>query len=335
MTNLSSYLSFGNRVDCQKVIHITEVENLKSYFDSWNGKPYLVLGGGSNVLFIHDTTELEILLLETKGIEVLVEGEQTDLIEVAAGENWHNFVLWSIENGYGGIENLSLIPGTVGAAPIQNIGAYGVELKDVLHSVNVFDVEKKHSFTLHNSECGFGYRDSIFKRSHKGKFIITGICLELTKQNHRTKTHYGAIAQELESLDIVQPSPKNISDVVIKIRSSKLPDPKVLGNGGSFFKNPVVPKTTLEELQQEFETVPNYPAEDGKVKLPAGWLIEKAGWKGKRVGNVGCHKDQALVIVNYGGATGAEIWDHAMNVQKSVLDKYGINLTPEVNLINQ
>lgn len=335
MTNLSSYLSFGNRVDCKHLIHVTEVGKLHDYFNSWTGNPYLVLGGGSNVLFTNDKTELEILLIETIGIEVLIQNERTDLIEIAAGENWHDFVLWSIDHGYGGIENLSLIPGTIGAAPIQNIGAYGVELKDVLHSVNVFDIERKHSFTLHNSECGFGYRESIFKTSHKGKFIITGICLELTKNNHKSKTHYGAIAQELDIRGISDPSPKDISDVVIKIRSSKLPDPKVLGNGGSFFKNPIVPKSKLEELLVGYDAVPNYPAEEGMVKLPAGWLIEKAGWKGKRIGNVGCHKDQALVIVNYGEATGAEIWNHAMNVQASVLDKYGIKLTPEVNLITQ
>ncbi|MCL4159783.1 UNVERIFIED_CONTAM: hypothetical protein GTU68_050050 [Idotea baltica] len=295
----------------------------------------MVLGGGSNVLFNTDKTSLDILLIETKGIEILVQNENSDLIEIAAGENWHEFVLWSIEKGYGGIENLSLIPGTIGAAPIQNIGAYGVELKDVLHSVNVYDIEKKHSFTLHKSECKFGYRDSIFKTTHKGKFIITSICLELTKSKHKITVNYGAITKELEANSIIDPTPKQISDTVIKIRSSKLPDPKVLGNGGSFFKNPIVPKAKLDELLSEYENVPNYPAADDLVKLPAGWLIEKAGWKGQRIGDVGCHKDQALVIVNYGNATGAEIWNHAMKVQNSVQEKYGIKLTPEVNLISE
>jgi len=335
LTDLSPFLSFGNKVECQNLIRIAELEQLHDYFTSWSGNPYLVLGGGSNVLFNIEKTALEILLIETKGIEILIQNEHSDLIEVAAGENWHDFVIWSIEQGYGGIENLSLIPGTVGAAPIQNIGAYGVELKDVLHSVNVYDIEKKHSFSLHKSECNFGYRDSIFKTTHKGKFIITGICLELTKTQHKKTLSYGAIQKELESQKITDPSPKDISDVVIKIRSSKLPDPKVLGNGGSFFKNPIVPKSKLEELLQENETVPNYPAPDDQIKLPAGWLIEKAGWKGKKIGNVGCHKDQALVIVNYGNATGTEIWNHALNVQDSVLEKFGIELTPEVNLISE
>lgn len=335
MKDLSPFLSFGNQVECQELIRISDIDQLHEYFKSWTGNEYLVLGGGSNVLFNIDKTQLEILLIETKGIEVLVQNKSTDLIEVAAGENWHDFVNWSIENGYGGVENLSLIPGTVGASPIQNIGAYGVELKDVLHSVNVYDIEKKHSFTLHHSICNFGYRDSIFKTSQKGKFIITGICLELTKSEHKINTNYGAISQELEAQKITSPTPKDISKAVIKIRSRKLPDPKVLGNGGSFFKNPIVPKSKLEELIKDYDTVPNYPAKNSQVKLPAGWLIEKAGWKGKRVGNVGCHIDQALVIVNYGSATGAEIWEHALNVQSSVIDKFGIKLTPEVNLISK
>ena len=335
MTNISSHLSFGNAVECQKLIHISDLNQLQEYFENSSGNPYMVLGGGSNVLFNTDKTALEILLIETRGIEVLIKNKKTDLIEIAAGENWHNFVLWSIDQGYGGIENLSLIPGTVGAAPIQNIGAYGVELKDVLHSVNVYDIKRQHSFTLHKSECNFAYRESIFKTTHKGKFIITSICLELTKEDHKVKVNYGAISKELNDQKITNPTPKQISDTVIKIRSSKLPDPKVLGNGGSFFKNPIVSKAKLNELLEEYEMVPNYPATDDSVKLPAAWLIEKAGWKGKRVGNVGCHKDQALVIVNYGGATGSEIWNHAMNVQDSVLKKYGIKLTPEVNLISE
>ena len=334
MKDLSPFLSFGNHVECEKLIRISDINELHDYFQSWSGNAYMVLGGGSNVLFNVEKTQLEILLLETKGIELLIQNETTDLIEVAAGENWHNLVLWSIENGYGGIENLSLIPGTVGAAPIQNIGAYGVELKDVLHSVNVYDIEKRHSFTLHASECKFGYRDSIFKTSHKDKFIITNICLELTKTEHNINAKYGAISSELEAQKIKNPTPRNISDIVIKIRSSKLPDPKVLGNGGSFFKNPIVDKEKLEELLKDYDSVPNYPAAEDRVKLPAGWLIEKAGWKGKRIGDVGCHKDQALVIVNYGEATGTEIWEHALKVQASVLEKYGIELTPEVNLIS-
>lgn len=334
--NLSSHLSFGNSVECNTLIEINDVTDLHDYFDKNQSNDFLVLGGGSNMLFINDKTNLDILLMSIKGKVVIVEEQDYDLVEISAGENWHELVLWSIEQGYGGLENLSLIPGTVGASPIQNIGAYGVELKDVLHSVNVYDIKEKRSFVLHQSECEFSYRDSIFKSSSKGKFIITGITLKLKKSDFDIKASYGAISNELESRGILEPTPKDISDVVIDIRNTKLPDPKVLGNSGSFFKNPIVSKSILEELLTKFEKVPNYPVSDEtKVKLPAGWLIERAGWKGKRVGDVGCHKDQALVIVNYGGASGQEIWSHALTVQESVFKQFGIQLTPEVNLIEK
>ena len=333
--NLAPHLSFGNRVECNHFIELKEIEDLHSYFSQESPRDYLVLGGGSNLLFVNSKTELDILLMSIKGKEIVLEDSEYDLVEVAAGENWHELVLWSLDQNYGGLENLSLIPGTVGAAPIQNIGAYGVELKDVLHSVNVYDIKEKRSFVLHKSECGFAYRDSIFKSFHKGKFIITGITLKLKKKDFDIKASYGAISTELQNRNIDNPSPKDISDVVIHIRQTKLPDPKVLGNSGSFFKNPIVPKSKLKEIELDYETVPNYPVDDSLVKLPAGWLIEKAGWKGKKVGNVGCHKNQALVIVNYGGASGQEIWSHAQNVQKSVQEKFGIELSPEVNLIEK
>lgn len=333
--NLAPYLSFGNSVECNHFIELKEIEDLHNYFIQESIRGFLVLGGGSNMLFVNSKTELDILLMDIKGKEVVLKEEDYDLVEVSAGENWHELVLWSLEQNYGGLENLSLIPGTVGAAPIQNIGAYGVELKDVLHSVNVYDIKEKRSFVLHKSECGFAYRDSIFKSFHKGKFIITGVILKLKKNNYDIKADYGAILTELEKRNIVSPSPKDISDVVIQIRQTKLPDPKVLGNSGSFFKNPIVPKAKLTEILQQYESVPNYPVDEELVKLPAGWLIEKAGWKGKQVGNVGCHKNQALVIVNYGGASGKEIWDHAQNVRNSVQEKFGIELKPEVNLIEE
>lgn len=320
-------------MECENFIELNDISDLHNYFVDPTPNEYLVLGGGSNMLFVNAKTVLDILLMSILGKEIVLENEEYDLVEISAGENWHELVLWSLEQGYGGLENLSLIPGTVGAAPIQNIGAYGVELKDVLHSVNVYDIKEKRSFTLHNSECGFSYRDSIFKSFHKGKFIITGVTLKLRKNNFKINAGYGAISSELEKRKISNPSPKDISDVVIEIRQTKLPDPKVLGNSGSFFKNPIVAKSKLEQIQKNFESVPNYPVDDDQVKLPAGWLIERAGWKGKQVGNVGCHKNQALVIVNYGGATGQEIWDHALRVQDSVNKQFGIELTPEVNLI--
>lgn len=331
--NLAPYLSFGNAVECNSFIEIKDIQDLHHYFEKDHGKDYLILGGGSNMLFLNEKTSLQILLMSIYGKEVILSEDDYDLVEVCAGENWHELVLWSIEQGYGGLENLSLIPGTVGAAPIQNIGAYGVELKDVLHSVNVYDIKEKRSFVLHQSECEFAYRSSIFKTTQKGKFVITGITLQLKKQNFDIKASYGAITAELDSMKVSNPSPKDISDAVITIRNSKLPNPKILGNSGSFFKNPIVEKSVLEKIEQNYEQVPNYPVDEKYVKLPAGWLIEKAGWKGKRIGNVGCHKDQALVIVNYGGATGEEIWQHALKVKESVNAQFGIELEPEVNII--
>ena len=333
--NLAPYLSFGNSVECKNFIEVKDIEDLHNYFLDRGSRDYLILGGGSNMLFVNSKTELDILLMSIMGKELVLQQEDYDLVEVCAGENWHELVLWSLEQGYGGLENLSLIPGTAGAAPIQNIGAYGVELKDVLHSVNVYDIKEQRSYVLHNSECGFAYRDSIFKSSDKGKFVITGITLKLRKENFLISAGYGAISGELEKRNIADPTPKDISDIVIDIRQHKLPDPKVLGNGGSFFKNPIVNKDLLSEIQKKYETVPNYPVDEEHIKLPAGWLIEKAGWKGKQIGNVGCHKDQALVIVNYGGASGQELWDHAMKVKESVLQKFQIELTPEVNLIRK
>ncbi len=333
MLDLSPYLSFGNTVQCSSFFKINKTQDLEDYFTNSIGKGYLILGGGSNVLFLKEKTGLDILFISLKGKHVVLEEDAYDLVEFSAGENWHESVIWSLDQGYGGIENLSLIPGTIGAAPIQNIGAYGVEIKDVLHSVNVFDTKEKRSFILHNSECKFAYRDSIFKSKHKGKFVITAVTLKLKKSDYNINATYGAIGQKLIHKGIDKPSPKDISDLVIDIRKTKLPDPKELGNGGSFFKNPVVKNSVLHQILKMYSEVPHYPINENYSKLPAGWLIEKVGWKGKRVGNVGCHKDQALVIVNYGKATGQEIWNHALNVQASVNEVFGISLIPEVNII--
>lgn len=331
--DISSYLSFGNKVSCSRLIHIESKFDLAQYFDENQNSDYLILGGGSNMLIAKSKLDMDVLLMSNLGKEVTFEYDDYDLIKVSAGENWHNLVLWSIENNYGGLENLSLIPGTVGAAPIQNIGAYGVELKDILVAVDLFEIKTGNFLNLHASECGFGYRNSIFKSSNKGQFIITDITLNLKKANFEFNTSYGAIQQRIEELGKTDLRPKDISDIVISIRQSKLPDPKVLGNGGSFFKNPIVDDKTFKSIYSQYQDMPFYKLDDGNIKIPAGWLIEKSGWKGKRIGNVGCYEKQALVLVNYGDANGEELWEHAMKVQNSVKEKFDILLSPEVNLI--
>ena len=292
---------------------------------------FRILGGGSNIL-ITGSSNLPVLKIDIKGIEKIEETEEYALVRFGAGENWHEVVLWALNQDFGGIENLSLIPGNCGAAPMQNIGAYGVEIKDVLHSVFAFDLASKKELIFHQSECGFGYRTSHFKTKWKDKFIITSIVLRLTKSpNHIINTSYGAIENELERNGINSPGIKDVSNAVINIRNSKLPDPKLLGNAGSFFKNPVVSQNKLIELKSKYPDIPNYPFGDQK-KLAAAWLIDQCGWKGKSVGKVGNYKNQALVLVNLGGAKGDEILSHSKNVQESVQNKFGIRLEPEVNI---
>lgn len=293
--------------------------------------PLLVLGGGSNVLFTKDVMGL-VLLNKLKGIEIVSETDSGIALRVASGENWHEFVMYCVENGYGGVENMSLIPGTTGAAPMQNIGAYGAEIKQVLVSVEYLDLENFTLHTLQNEECRFGYRDSIFKQELKGRTFITAVTFQL-KKNAPVNTSYGAIQQVLDQQGITHPTIRDVSNAVISIRRSKLPDPALLGNAGSFFKNPEIPESTYQVLQQKFPAIPGYPVANNQVKVPAGWLIEQAGWKGKRVGNCGSHKDQALVIVNYGEATGNEIKQLASAIIDDISEKFGILLLPEVNFI--
>ena len=294
-------------------------------------KPQLILGGGSNVLLSKDLPGL-VLQNCIYGKGVAGEKEDTVLVRLGAGENWHEVVLWTLENNWGGIENLSLIPGSVGAAPIQNIGAYGVELKDVFHHLEAIDLETGKDLVFTNEECEFGYRDSIFKRSLKGKVCITRVCLVLQKKPE-VKTHYGAIRQILSDWNITDPTIHDVSKAVIHIRQQKLPDPNELGNAGSFFKNPVIDAAAFSELKVKYPDIVSYPQADGKVKVPAGWLIERAGWKGKKVGNTGCHAKQALVIVNYGQATGQEIFNLAQQIMDSIRLQFNIQLQPEVNII--
>ena len=274
-----------------------------------------------------------VMHINLRGISIVDEDEDTVEIKVMAGENWHELVLWTLDHGYGGLENLSLIPGNTGTAPIQNIGAYGVELKDVFASCVAMEVDTGELVTFDHESCKFGYRDSIFKGEAKNKYIITSVNLKLTKKDHTLNTGYGAIEGELKKMGIVYPTIRNISDAVIAIRQSKLPDPEELGNSGSFFKNPVISKKAFEKLKKVHPNVPSYQMDDNQVKIPAGWLIEQCGFKGKRRGDAGIHEKQALVLVNYGNATGKEIVELAEEIQEEVAQKFGVTLQPEVNII--
>ncbi len=284
------------------------------------------------MLLTKDINKL-VVHIDIKGISIDRENLNDIYLTVNAGENWHEFVLWCVENDYGGIENLSLIPGNVGTCPIQNIGAYGVEVKDTITQVEALEIETGKLVSFSNEECEFGYRNSIFKNKAKGKYILTSVSFQLTKGVHNLNTSYGAIETELKNNEIKKPTLKNISDAVIAIRQSKLPDPKKIGNSGSFFKNPVIKKTLFIELQKEYPQIPSYPVSKTEVKVPAGWLIEKAGFKGKRFGEYGVHEKQALVLVNYGNASGKEIHKLAKKIQKTILEKYSITLEIEVNVI--
>ena len=294
--------------------------------------PTLVLGGGSNILLTGDVAGLA-LKNAFSGIEVLRDFKNKVWVKAGSGENWHRFVLWAVEKGLGGVENLSLIPGTVGAAPIQNIGAYGVELKDVFVYLEAYDWETGQLRRFNKAECRFGYRDSVFKHEAKGRYFITAVVFSLDKpHHHHLNTTYGDIQKKLAD-HLAPPDIAAISQAVIQIRSAKLPDPSKIGNCGSFFKNPETERAVLDRIRATHPQVVAYQLPDGRVKIPAGWLIEQCGWKGKRVGNTGCYEKQALVLVNYGGATGAEVKKLAGDIIDSVRDTFGISLEPEVNII--
>ena len=329
--SLKNYNTFGidakarHFISVQTVNELLEVLKLKEYPKKF------ILGGGSNMLLTDNVNAL-VIHINIKGIEIVSKNNNSVTVKVNAGENWHEFVLWSLNNDFGGIENLSLIPGNVGTAPIQNIGAYGVELKDVFVSCEAVEIltHKITSFSL--KECEFGYRDSIFKREN-GKYIITNVTFKLTANNHALNTTYGAIDSKLNSLNITNPTIKDVSNAVISIRKSKLPDPAKIGNSGSFFKNPVVNKAYFNKLKVNFPDLPHYVVNDDEIKIPAGWLIEQCGFKGKRFGDAGVHSQQALVLVNYGNATGKEIIELAKKIQASVKAKFGVEITPEVNIV--
>ena len=293
-------------------------------------KSFKILGGGTNVL-ITKNIDQPVLHIQIKGIELLEESKEQVLVKVGAGEVWSDTVDWAVEREFGGIENLSLIPGTAGAAPVQNIGAYGVELKDVLHAVEAFDVKDKTWRIIPEHECGFGYRDSKFKREWKDRLIITSIQM-LLKKASRPNIQYAALKEGLLAQGIQDPSIHQIAEMVKSIRRSKLPDPAVIGNAGSFFKNASISRSHFEELQKGFQDIPGYVQADGMVKVPTGWLIERCGWKGKREGDVACYEKQALVLVNYGAATGDEILRFSLKLAQSVFESFGIRIQPEVNL---
>lgn len=331
--SLKSYNTFGLDVSAQYFVEAnSSVEIINALdFAKENNQQIMLLNGGSNMLLTHDFDGL-VLKLNLKGIEIISENEDFVEVKVNSSENWHEFVSWTLENDFGGLENLSLIPGNAGTAPMQNIGAYGVEIKDKMTQLSALEISTRKIRTFSNEECQFGYRESIFKNELKGQFIILDVSFRLSRQNHILNTSYGAIQSELEKLNIQNPTIQDVSKAVINIRQSKLPDPKDIGNSGSFFKNPVIPKSQFEELQKEFVNISGYVSGE-EVKVAAGWLIENAGWKGKRFGDAGVHEKQALVLVNYGKATGQEIFDLSQRIMDDILTKYGIQLEREVNII--
>lgn len=329
--DLKPYNTFGISAKANYFAAFDSINSLDDLIKNNQNKPITILGGGSNVLFTKDYEGL-ILRNEIIGISVEKETEDFVYIKTGAGENWHEFVLYCIDNDWGGIENLSLIPGSVGASPMQNIGAYGIEIKDVFHSLEAYEVETGKTRSFSHQECEFGYRESAFKKSLKGKYIITSVTYKLTKK-HQINTNYGAIEEQLKQMAISVPTIKDISNAVIAIRQSKLPNPKEIGNAGSFFKNPVVDISILKKIQEKYENVPHYYMSDTSAKLPAGWLIDQAGWKGKRFGNYGVHVKQALVLVNYDNATGTEIYDLSQKILNDIQNKFGILLEREVNII--
>tara|TARA_R100001369_G_scaffold31211_6_gene55471 strand:- start:55923 stop:56933 length:1011 start_codon:yes stop_codon:yes gene_type:complete len=330
--SLKQFNTFGIDVNAESYCDIDSLENLKTILKEQYTSPFFILGGGSNMLLTKDIDSL-VLHINLKGITVVDETEDTVIVKANAGENWHEFVLWCINHNFGGVENLSLIPGNIGTAPIQNIGAYGVELKDVFVSCEAINIEDQSNRTFKKLDCKFGYRESIFKQELKGQYIITSVNFRLTKSNHQLRLDYGAIKTELAALKIKKPTIKTISTAVINIRQSKLPDPKDIGNSGSFFKNPVISIEQLKDLKINFPDAPSYKLSDQEVKVPAGWLIEKSGFKGKRFKDYGVHNKQALVLVNYGNAKGTDIYALAKLIQKTVKRIFNINIDTEVNIL--
>lgn len=334
--SLRKYNTFGIDVSAKYFLEANSVSDIQNFLNDKSSplikgdRGLLVLGGGSNILFTKNFDGV-ILKNNLKGIELIKEDSEHYYVKAGGGEVWHEFVLHCIKNNYAGVENLSLIPGCVGAAPIQNIGAYGVEQKEIFHELEAMDIHENKKIIFKNSDCQFSYRDSIFKRKAKGKFIITSVTFKLFKKP-KLNTSYGAINRELEKIGVTEISISAISHAVCNIRRSKLPDPAVIGNAGSFFKNPIVSNAQYESLKKEFPAIIAYKDKAG-MKLAAGWLVEQAGWKGKQFDSYGVHKDQALVLVNYGNAKGNEIYELSEKVLQSVKEKFDVELEREVVIV--
>jgi UDP-N-acetylmuramate dehydrogenase len=328
--SLKPYNTFGISIMAKYFAAFTNTNELAEILENKN-EHKLILGGGSNILFTKNYDGL-ILKNEIAGIEKVNEDDAHVYVRVGAGVGWHEFVLYCINNDFAGVENLSLIPGSVGASPMQNIGAYGVEIKDVFYELEAYNIEEKKLVTFSKNDCAFGYRESIFKNKYKGQFVITSVTFRLDKIP-KYNTSYGAIETELEKMGVQSLSIKAISDAVINIRQSKLPDPKQIGNAGSFFKNPTIQNTQFEKLKNEFPNIVGYAVGDNETKLAAGWLIEQCGWKGYRKGDAGCHEKQALVLVNYGNVIGEEILQLSEKIIDSVKLMFDVELHREVNIV--
>ena len=330
--SLKKYNTFGIEAKANQFIEIQSEDELVEVLKNHPNEPKFILGGGSNMLLTQDIDAL-VIHINIKGKNIIKENENYVWVEGKAGENWHEFVLWNIEQNFGGLENMSLIPGNVGTTPVQNIGAYGAEIKDTFVSCNTIQISNQENRTFYKEECNFGYRESIFKQEEKDKYIITSVIFKLTKKDHKINTSYGDIIKELEDQNCNNPGLKDVSNAIIAIRRRKLPDPKERGNSGSIYKNPIIPKTHFIKIQEKHPEMPHYVISDTEVKVPAGWLIENAGYKGKRFGDAGIHKNQALVLVNYGNATGKEIVEVSKNIQNSIKELFDISIEAEVNII--
>ncbi|WP_394993491.1 UDP-N-acetylmuramate dehydrogenase [Emticicia sp.] len=330
---LKPFNTFGIEAKAKYFVEISTIVELQNILQNpdYQGIERLILGGGSNLLLTKDFDGL-VIKINIKGFEVVKENDENIWIKSGAGVAWHDLVIHCVNQNYAGIENLSLIPGTVGAAPMQNIGAYGIEIKDVFEDLEAIEIATGKTKIFDQQICNFGYRESIFKHEAKGKYIILNVTFKLNKKP-TFYVEYGAIKDTLAEMGITELSIKAISDAVIHIRQSKLPNPAEIGNAGSFFKNPEIQKTQFEILKAQFPTIPSYPVSETTTKVPAGWLIEQAGWKGQRFGNVGVHAKQALVLVNYGGGKGEEIKILSQKIQVSVKEKFGIQLSAEVNFV--
>ncbi len=330
--SLKNFNTFGIEAKAKQFVAVQSLSELEAILKEHKDKKKFILGGGSNMLLTQDIDGL-VVHVDLKGKNIVQENDDWVWVECQAGENWHEFVLWTLSQNYGGLENMSLIPGNVGTTPVQNIGAYGAEIKDTMISCEAIKIDTFEIKTFLNKDCHFGYRESIFKQEAKDQYIITSVVFQLTKRNHKINTAYGDIQAELANHGIENPTIKDVSNAVIAIRQSKLPDPKELGNSGSFFKNPILLKIDFEKIHAQFPEMKYYEVSETEVKVPAGWLIEQAGFKGKRFGDAGIHKNQALVLVNYGNATGQEILAVSKDIQKTIFEKFGIHIEAEVNVI--